>query len=220
MHFSVKNLIDISEKVNKKLDELGISNLEPNIIAVSKTFSINHIKPLLDYGHVNYGENKVQEATEKWSYLKAEYPNIKLHMIGRLQTNKVKMAVKIFDFIHSVDSLKLAKKIADEQKKINKKINIFLQINIGDESQKSGVSLTSISNLYDDCINLDLNVLGLMCIPPFGVPVKEFFSQIKKKNDELNLSSLSLGMSDDYLDALEVKSNFLRIGTKIFGKRT
>ena len=220
MHETIKNLKEIIDEINKKINSLNYKNYEPNIIAVSKTFNLEKIEPLIEYGHIHFGENKVQEAKNKWFEIRKNNKSIKLHMIGKLQTNKIKDALKIFDFIHSVDSLKLAKKIAEEQKKINKKINIFLQINIGDESQKSGVSLTSISNLYDECINLDLNVLGLMCIPPLGAPVKEFFSQIKKKNDELNLSSLSLGMSDDYLDALEVKSNFLRIGTKIFGKRT
>ncbi len=180
---------------------------------------MDKITPLLAHGHIHFGENKVQEAAEKWSLLKKEYTDCKLHMIGRLQTNKVKLAVKIFDFIHSVDSIKLAKKISEEQIKIKKNIGIFLQVNVAGESQKSGVDINSLSNLYEECINLDLNVLGLMCIPPISEPAGNYFEIVSKKKNELKLSSLSLGMSDDYLEALKVKSDFLRIGTKIFGAR-
>ena len=219
MHFSIKNLIDLKEKVNKKISELNFKNYSPKIIAVSKTFSLGNIQPLIDYGHLDYGENKVQEAVEKWSEIKQKNQNINLHMIGKLQTNKVKLAVKLFDFIHSVDSIKLAKKISDEQTKIKKKVKIFLQVNIGNETQKSGTNVNEVSILYDECIKLNLEVLGLMCIPPIDEPVTNNFLKIKNKNDELKLSYLSLGMSGDYAEAIEVKSNYLRIGTKIFGNR-
>ena len=192
MHFSIKNLNDLKEKVNKKVDELRFHNYSPNIIAVSKTFAMDKITPLLAHGHIHFGENKVQEAVEKWSLAKKEYTDCKLHMIGRLQTNKVKLAVKIFDFIHSVDSIKLAKKISEEQIKIKKNIGIFLQVNVAGESQKSGVDINSLSNLYEECINLNLNVLGLMCIPPISEPAGNYFEIVSKKKNELKLSSHQL----------------------------
>lgn len=220
MHFSVKNLIDLRENVNKKLKELNINNYTPNIVAVSKTFPMEIIKPLLDYGHKDFGENKVQEAIDKWTNVKIKYPNINLHMIGKLQTNKVKLAVKIFDFIHSVDSFKLAKKISDEQNKISKKIKILLQINVGKEMQKSGIDIENVSKLYDECKEINLNVVGLMCIPPIGKPVEKYFSAVCEKKNQLKLDYLSLGMSSDYNEAIKFKSNYLRIGSKIFGKRS
>ena len=177
------------------------------------------IKPLIEFGHIHFGENKVQEAVEKWTLVKEKNPEIKLHMIGRLQRNKVKLAVNMFDFIHSVDNIKLAKKISEEQKKLNKKLSIFLQVNIGGEIQKSGIDMKYISQLYAECLKLNLNVVGLMCIPPLSEPARKYFTKIKNCNDELQLPSLSLGMSNDYLEAIEVRSNFLRIGTKIFGQR-
>lgn len=220
MHFSVKNLIDLKEEVNKKINDLNISNYVPNIIAVSKTFSLDNMKPLLDYGHLHFGENKVQEASDKWTIEKRQNPKINLHMIGRLQTNKVKLAVKLFDFVHSVDSIKLAKKIAEEQNKIQKNIKIFLQVNIGNEQQKAGININEAEELLKICLNLKLTVLGLMCLPPMGMPPKDYFIKLKQKNDELKLNSLSMGMSDDYLEALKFKSDYLRIGTKIFGNRS
>ncbi len=219
MHYSVKNLIDLKKEIEKKIIDLNIDNYKPTIIAVSKTFPIEKIEPLIKHGHTDFGENKVQEAITKWTHIKEQDPKIKLHMIGKLQTNKVKNAVKLFDYIHSVDSIKLADKISSEQSKINKNIKLFLQINIGDESQKSGVHIQKISELYMKCIELKLDVMGLMCIPPLNGNIIDYFSKIKVKNDELNLNHLSLGMSGDYTEALKVRSNYIRIGTKIFGQR-
>ena len=181
---------------------------------------MTEILPLIEYGHYHFGENKVQEAFIKWSEVKTKNKDIKLHMIGKLQSNKVKQAVKIFDYIHSVDSIKLAKKIADEQVKQSKKIKLFLQVNIGEESQKNGVPINDIDVLVNECKNMSLNVIGLMCLPPLIGNISEFFSTIKKKNDELNFKDVSLGMSNDYIEALSYKSTFIRIGTKIFGERS
>ena len=216
----MKNIIDLHENVNKKIKDLNYSNYRPQIIAVSKTFSIDNILPLIDYGHEHFGENKVQEALNKWSDIKKQKPHIKLHMIGRLQSNKVKQAVSIFDYIHSVDSIKLANKISEEQKKQNKNIKIFLQVNIGGEIQKSGSNLNDIKKLALECKNMNLNVLGLMCLPPINESVDKYFSLIKHKNDELNYKELSLGMSNDYIEALNYRTSFIRVGTKIFGERT
>ena len=219
MHKSVKNIIDLYDNVNKKIEDLNYKNYNPQIIAVSKTFAMENILPLIEYGHEHFGENKVQEALNKWSDIKSQKPNIKLHMIGKLQSNKVKQAVSIFDFIHSVDSIKLANKISEEQNKQNKNLNIFLQVNIGDEIQKSGSNLNDLDNLVAECEKLNLNVLGLMCLPPLNEPVDKYFSLIKKKNDDFNFKELSLGMSNDYIDALNFKTTFIRIGSKIFGER-
>ena len=220
MHESVQNLVNLKSEILNHISKFEIKNYNPNIIAVSKTFPIDKIKPLLDYGHTHFGENKVQEALDKWSAIKELNKEIKLHMIGKLQTNKVKFAVKLFDFIHSVDSLKLASKISNEQLKIKKKPKIFIQINIGNETNKSGVNVKDVNNLYNECINLGLDVVGLMCLPPIDYEPKKCFEVVKNKNDELKLNCLSLGMSNDYLQAVEVKSNFIRIGSKIFGQRT
>jgi len=220
MHQSIKNIIDLNNKVKQKIKELNFLNYTPQIIAVSKTFTMREILPLIEYGHHHFGENKVQEAFIKWSEVKTKNKNIKLHMIGKLQSNKVKQAVKIFDYIHSVDSIKLAKKIADEQVKQKKKIKLFLQVNIGEESQKNGISINDIDVLVNECKNLSLHVIGLMCLPPLIGNISEFFSTIKKKNDEFNYKDLSLGMSNDYIEALSYKSTFIRIGTKIFGERS
>ena len=181
---------------------------------------MEHIKPLIDYGHINFGENKVQEAVEKWTNIKKEKENIKLHMLGKLQTNKVKQAVKIFDFIHSLDSLKLARKISEEQKKINKNIKIFIQINIGDENQKSGINLNELENFYQSCnIDFKLDIIGLMCIPPAGIDPINFFKNMNEVSKKFSFKELSMGMSSDYLTAIKFKATYLRIGTKIFGKR-
>ena len=177
------------------------------------------ILPLIEYGHLDYGENKVQEAIEKWSDIKLEKPNIKLHLIGKLQTNKVKHAVKIFDYIHSVDSIKLAKKIADEQQKQNKNVKLFIQVNIGNEEQKSGVKVDQINDLLIFSKKLNLNVIGLMCIPPVNEEPSKYFREIKLLNKSLNLTELSMGMSSDYLKAVENSSSYLRIGSSIFGER-
>ena len=211
-HFSINNLQSIK-------NEEQFKNSNAQIIAVSKTFPREKIEPLITFGHTHFGENKVQEALGKWKDIKEKKKDIKLHMIGKLQSNKVKQAVGIFDFIHSVDSVKLAKKISDEEKKQNKKIKIFLQVNIGNEIQKSGIKLDELKNLVDECNKVNLDVMGLMCLPPENEDASKYFSLIKNKNDELNFKDLSIGMSNDYMDAINYKTSFLRIGTKIFGDR-
>ena len=218
MHSNVKNLLDIENSINIHINKLNINNY-PKIVAVSKTFKIDKILPLIDHGHVDYGENKVQEAFEKWTEIKKINSNIKLHMIGKLQTNKVKFAVQIFDYIHSVDSQKLAKKIADEQNKINKKIKIFLQVNIGDENQKSGINKTDINQLVSYCKEIGLDLIGLMCIPPANIDPEGYFDEMNKLNKTLDLNELSMGMSSDFLLAAKYFSTYLRIGSSIFGKR-
>ena len=219
MHKTVKNLLNIENDIKDYLNKLNINN-NPKIIAVSKTFKIDKILPLIDYGHIDYGENKVQEAVEKWTEIKKKYPKLKLHMIGKLQTNKVKFAVQIFDYIHSVDSEKLAKKIADEQNKINKKIKIFLQVNIGDENQKSGINKNNVKQLVNYCIEIGLDLMGLMCIPPADIDPEGYFEEMNKLNENLNFSDLSMGMSSDFLKAAKHHSTYLRIGSSIFGKRS
>jgi len=191
----------------------------PKIIAVSKTFPIEKINHLIEYGHCDYGENKVQEATNKWSLIKEQNPNIKIHLIGKLQSNKVKDAVKLFDFIHSVDSKKLSKKISDEQKKLNKNIKIFIQVNIGDETQKSGVSKSELDELVFYCRQLDLEILGLMCIPPFDKDPNKYFQEMSKLNKKYDFTELSMGMSADYLSAIRHDASYIRIGSSIFGSR-
>ena len=218
MHNTVKNLIDIENNIKIHLNKLNI-NKYPKIIAVSKTFKIDKILPLIDYGHINFGENKVQEALEKWTEIKKKNSQIKLHMIGKLQTNKVKYAVQIFDYIHSVDSEKLAKKIADEQLKINKKIKIFLQVNIGEENQKSGINKNELSQLVSYCSELGLDLIGLMCIPPLNIEPEPYFIEMKKLNKIFNFEELSMGMSSDFLKASQQLSTYVRIGSSIFGKR-
>ena len=218
MHHTVKNLLDIENNIKIHLNKLNISN-NPKIIAVSKTFSIDKILPLIDHGHFHYGENKVQEAVEKWTEVKKKNSKIKLHMIGKLQTNKVKFAVKIFDYIHSVDSQKLAKKISDEQSKLNKKIKIFLQVNIGDESQKSGINKNEVSQYVSYCEDIGLDVIGLMCIPPANIDPENYFDEMKKLNKSLGLKELSMGMSSDFLIASKHLATYVRIGSSIFGQR-
>ena len=215
MHKTIKNLEDINRELKLEFKE----NSLPVVIAVSKTFPDTEIVPLIEYGHNHFGENKVQEALNKWTNLKVKYPNVKLHLIGKLQTNKVKFAINLFDFIHSVDNEKLAKKISEEQKKQNKKVKLFIQVNIGDEDQKSGVSKKGLKNLYDYCKNLELEVMGLMCIPPLEKDANLYFKEMKTINDELKLSDLSMGMTSDYIDAAKNSATYLRIGSKIFGLR-
>ena len=219
MHNTVKNLLHIENKIRVYLKELNIETL-PKIVAVSKTFKIEKILPLIEYGHIDFGENKVQEAIDKWSNVKAKNSQLKLHMIGKLQTNKVKFAVKIFDYIHSVDSEKLAKKIADEQNKINKKIKIFLQVNIGGENQKSGINKKDIAKLVSYCEEIGLEIIGLMCIPPINIDPENYFKELKKLNQTLGYSELSMGMSSDFLKAVKHLSTFVRIGSSIFGQRS
>ena len=219
MHHTIKNILELKNNIKQKISELKYSNYEPNIIAVSKTFPIENIKPLIEYNHQHFGENKVQEALSKWREIKNSNVDIKLHMLGKLQTNKAKQAVEIFDYIHSVDTIRLANKIADEQVKQKKDLKIFLQVNIGDESQKNGVSLNDVNKLAEEMLQINLKVIGLMCLPPINEPATKYFSLIKSKNDELNFKDLSLGMSNDYMDALNFRTSFIRIGTKIFGQR-
>ena len=218
IHKSVQNLIKIEDQVKSSLNNFSKIKI-PKIIAVSKTFKIDKILPLIEHGHKNFGENKVQEAVEKWTEIKEKSPNIQLHMIGKLQTNKVKFAVKIFDFIHSVDSEKLAQKIADEQEKINKKVKIFIQVNIENEEQKSGIKKSEINNLILYCKKINLNVIGLMCLPPANLESSFYFKEMNLLNINYGLSELSMGMSSDYIKALENSSTYLRIGSSIFGKR-
>jgi pyridoxal phosphate enzyme (YggS family) len=220
MHKTVQNLISIQESIKLKLLNLKNKDRIPKIIAVSKTFKIDHILPLIVHGHLDYGENKVQEALEKWSDVKTKNSNINLHLIGKLQTNKVKFAVKIFDYIHSLDSEKLAKKISDEQKKQNVNPKIFIQINVGNENQKSGIIKENLLDFYNFCKNLDLNIIGTMCIPPFNEDSTVFFSEMAELNKIINLNEISMGMSSDYLKAIEFNSTYLRIGSNIFGQRS
>ena len=218
MHNSVEKLKHIEGIVKSKEKDLNLKK-RPIIIAVSKTFKIDKILPLIEEGHKDFGENKVQEALDKWSDIKLQKPNIRLHLLGGLQTNKVKFAVKIFDFIHSVDSIKLAKKISDEQIKQKKNIKIFIQVNLGNEKQKSGIAKSELDSLFSYCKDIGLNIIGLMCIPPVGLDPVSFFKELKILNDNLNLSELSMGMSSDYVEAIEQHATYLRIGSEIFGKR-
>ena len=218
MHNTVKNLLNIENNIKNHLNKLNI-NYNPKIVAISKTFKIDKILPLIEHGHLNYGENKVQEAVEKWTEIKRINSKIKLHMVGKLQTNKVKFAVQIFDYIHSVDNEKLAKKIADEQNKINKKVKVFLQVNIGDENQKSGVDKKNVNQLASYCKEIGLDLIGLMCIPPATVDPDVYFEEMNKLNRNLNFNELSMGMSSDFLTAVKYYSTHLRIGSSIFGKR-
>ncbi len=199
---------------------MNITNYKPKIIAISKTFKIDHIMPLIEHGHCDFGENKVQEAIEKWTQLKNKNKNIKLHMVGKLQTNKVKFVLPLFDFIHSLDNLKLAKKISEVQKKYENKPKIFIQINIGNELQKSGINKNELSDFYDECIKLNLDIVGTMCLPPIDNDPSIYFSEMNKITNFLNLRDISMGMSDDYLKAIEHSSTYLRIGSKIFGARS
>ena len=219
MHNTVKNLLDINNNIKDYLNKLNI-NHKPKVVAVSKTFKIDKILPLIEHGHIDYGENKVQEAVEKWTEIKKINSKLKLHMIGKLQTNKVKFAVQIFDYIHSVDNEKLAKKIADEQNKINKKIKIFLQVNIGDEDQKSGISKGDLDTLVSYCKEVDLDLIGLMCIPPLNLDPEIYFEEMNKLNKNFGLKELSMGMSSDFLIAIKHSSTFIRVGSNIFGKRS
>ena len=215
MHNTLKNLIYIEDLIKSKVNH----NKLPKIIAVSKTFPIESVIPLIEHGHLHYGENKVQEALDKWSDIKNKNNSIKLHLIGRLQTNKVKFALKIFDYIHSLDSEKLANKIADEQIKQEKKPKIFIQVNIGNEDQKSGVNKENLIDFYKFCKNLNLDIIGTMCIPPNDKNTENYFSEMNIINQKLDFKELSMGMSKDYLEAIQNNATYVRIGSKIFGSR-
>jgi len=198
-----------------------IANSNVNIVAVSKTFSYEHIKPLVDYGHNHFGENKVQEAQGKWSEIKKIQPNVKLHMIGKLQSNKAKEAVKLFDYIHSVDSPKLASLLAKFQNNINKKLSYFIQVNIGNETQKSGIGIKALDEFFYYCTKeLKLNIIGLMAIPPNDGKETFHFKNLMELNKLLGLKELSMGMSKDFKEALKYEATFIRIGSSIFGNRS
>ena len=199
---------------------MNINNYTPKVVAISKTFKIDHILPLIDSGHIDFGENKVQEAYEKWKQVKENNPKIKLHMVGKLQTNKVKNALKIFDYIHSLDNIRLAEKIAKQQENLKTKPKLFIQINIGKEIQKTGIDVEKLIDFYQDCKNMGLRIIGTMCLPPEIKDSNFFFSEMKKINKSLNLHEISMGMSNDYLNAIEYSSTYLRIGSKIFGSRS
>ena len=212
MHDIVNNLTLINK-------ELIAINSNTKIIAVSKTFSIDHIRPAIEYGHIHFGENKVQEAAEKWTKVKEKNSSLKLHLIGKLQTNKVKFCLPLFDFIHSLDSIKLADKIANEQIKKNFKPKIFIQINIGNEDQKNGVSLNEFEVFLKKTEDFNLDVIGLMCIPPFVKDTEIYFKKMVQIKDKTNLKELSMGMSNDYIEAAKNSATYVRIGSKIFGAR-
>jgi PLP dependent protein len=216
VHNSIINLTTINKELKLKFKE----DLIPNIIAVSKNFKLPDILPLIEFGHIHFGENKVQEAIDKWSKVKLENNKIQLHLIGKLQTNKVKFAVEIFDYIHSLDSIKLAKKISDEQTKKSKRIKIFIQVNLGNEIQKAGVSVNGLKELYNYSLNLNLDIIGLMCIPPANENPQQYFNKMKFLSNNLGLKELSMGMSADYIQAVENNSTFIRVGSSIFGQRS
>jgi len=216
MHNTVKNLIYIEDLIKSKVNHDKLTQ----IIAVSKTFPIENILPLIEYGHLHYGENKVQEALDKWIEIKKKNNDIKLHLIGKLQTNKVKHALGIFDYIHSVDSEKLAIKISEEQIKQGKKPKIFIQVNIGNEEQKSGINQNKLMDFYKFCKNLNLDIIGTMCIPPNDGNIEKYFSKMNEINQKSNFKELSMGMSGDYLEAIKNNATYIRVGSKIFGTRT
>ena len=220
MHITVKNLLNISKKVKTKFDTSNKLVKLPEIIAVSKTFKIEHILPVLNHGHIHFGENKVQEAVQKWAPIKDENKKIKLHLIGRLQTNKVKLALNLFDYIHSLDSEKLANKISKVQNEINVNTKMFIQVNIGNEIQKSGIPEDEVLSFYNYCKSLKLDVIGLMCIPPLNEETSKYFLKMNEINKKLKLNELSMGMSSDYLEAIDNNATFIRIGSSIFGQRS
>ena len=219
MHYTQSNLIEIQDKIKNKIKDLQLSEYKPKIIAVSKTFHEQDILPLLNHEHCDFGENKIQEALIKWTELKKKYEKVKLHMLGKLQTNKVKYAVEIFDYIHSLDNLKLANKLANEIYKKDKKIKIFIQINLGGEKQKSGIKPKELELFYKNCCLLKLNIIGTMCIPPDNQDPRPYFKNLMELNQRIGLNEISMGMTNDYLEALDYKATFLRIGKGIFGER-
>ena len=219
MHTCSQRLDLIKNKVKEIIDKKQLKTV-PNIIAVTKTFSLNTITPLLEMGHIHFGENKIQEAESKWIGVRNKYSNLQLHMVGKLQSNKAKRAIKLFDYIHSLDSVKLATKICQYEKELNKKIKLFIQVNIAEEHQKSGILLHDLDKFYNYCTKeLSLNIIGLMCLPPINNNSSQYFKIFKKKSEELNLTDLSMGMSSDYEQATLNGSTFLRLGTIIFGER-
>ena len=219
MHASLQKLNLVKNKVNEIIDRKQLKT-KPQIIVVTKTFPLSTITPLIKSGHMHFGENKIQEAENKWLSAKDQYSNLKLHMIGKLQSNKAKKAVKIFDYIHSLDNAKLASKIFQYEKELNKKIKLFIQVNLDEEDQKSGVALSDLNNFYYYCKKkLSLNVIGLMCLPPVDADSHEYFKMLKSVAEKLNLKDLSMGMSSDFEQAIINGSTYLRLGTIIFGER-
>ena len=218
MHQSVTNFNNIQTSIKSNQEKINNKN-NIKIIAVSKTFEISHINPLIDYGHTDFGENKVQEAIEKWTDIKNKNNKILLHLVGKLQSNKTKLALKIFDYIHSLDSEKLANKISEEQKKIEKKPKLFIQVNIGNEDQKSGIDPNKLYSFYKYCIDIDLDIIGTMCLPPISEDPEKYFMRMNYLNKNLGLKELSMGMSADYISAIENNATFIRVGSKIFGER-
>ena len=218
MHQSIINFTNIQNSIKENQEKTNNKN-NIKIIAVSKTFEISHINPLIDYGHTDFGENKVQEAIEKWSDIKHKNQKLSLHLVGKLQSNKTKLALKIFDYIHSLDSEKLANKISEEQKKIDKKPKLFIQVNIGNEDQKSGVNPNKLKSFYKYCLDKDLDVIGTMCLPPISEDPEKYFMRMNYLNKDLGLNELSMGMSADYISAIDNNSTFIRVGSKIFGER-
>ena len=218
MHQSIINFTNIQNSIKENQEKTNNKN-NVKIIAVSKTFEISHINPLIEYGHTDFGENKVQEAIEKWSDIKIKNKNLSLHLVGKLQSNKTKLALKIFDYIHSLDSEKLANKISEEQKKIDKKPKLFIQVNIGNEDQKSGVNLNKLKSFYKYCLDKDLDVIGTMCLPPISEDPEKYFMRMNYLNKDLGLNELSMGMSADYIPAINNNATFIRVGSKIFGER-
>jgi len=217
LHNSINNLALINDQIKSKFG--SVKNL--NIIAVSKTFPMSEINPLIENGQMHFGENKVQEAVDKWSDIKKLNENLKLHMIGKLQTNKVKYVVPLFDYIHSLDNIKLAEKIASEQIKKNRNLKIFIQVNIGNESQKAGINIIDLKNFYEKCTQeLNLNIIGLMCLPPQSGSAKNYFNEMVELKKTINVEDLSMGMSEDYLEAVACGATYIRIGSKIFGDRS
>ena len=220
MDHIVTNLIEIQKEIQLKISESNNAIEMPEIIAVSKTFSISEILPVINHGQIHFGENKIQEALDKWESIKNDFNHIKLHMLGKLQTNKVKYLIPLFDYLHSLDNMKLAEKISLEQKKKNKKLKIFIQVNIGSEQQKNGIEIDQVENFYKKCTNeLGLDIIGLMCLPPNNEKSSLYFSKMNILSKKLNLKELSMGMSNNYIEAVENNSSFLRIGSKIFGPR-
>ena len=218
MHQSVINLNNIQSSIKTNQEKINNKN-NVKIVAVSKTFEISHINPLIDYGHTDFGENKVQEAIEKWTIIKKKNNKILLHLVGKLQSNKTKLALKIFDYIHSLDSEKLANKISEEQKKIEKKPKLFIQVNIGNEVQKSGIDPNKLKSFYKYCLDKELDIIGTMCLPPISEDPEKYFMRMNYLNKNLGLKELSMGMSADYISAIENNATFVRVGSKIFGER-
>jgi len=213
-------IIERFDKIKSNITSLNLTRTI-NIIAVSKTFTLDHIRPLIDYGHTHFGENKVQEAISKWDDVKNEKKNIKLHMIGKLQTNKVRDAVKFFDYIHSLDNQKLADALAKNENNFGKNLKYFIQVNVGNEAQKSGIPVNELDPFYNYCVNeINLNIIGLMIIPPNNNSVIKYFKLINELNNSLALENLSMGMSADYIDAVKNGATFVRVGSSIFGRRS